>query len=93
MLVQAAPPHLDVAVVRDALRAVDGVTDVHDLHVWTLTSGMEVASAHLILDHGADLAGVLAASRQVLQDRFDIEHATLQAEPADADGVCDGSDW
>lgn len=93
VLVQAAPPHLDVAAVRDALRAVNGVADVHDLHVWTLTSGMEVASAHLTLNHGADLAGVLTASRQVLHDRFAIEHATLQAEPADAEGVCDGSEW
>lgn len=93
ILVQAAPPHLDVTAVRDALRAVHGVADVHDLHVWTLTSGMEVASAHLILDGDADLADVLAASRQVLHDRFAIEHATLQAEPAGADGVCDGSEW
>ncbi|RKN51240.1 cation diffusion facilitator family transporter [Micromonospora endolithica] len=93
VLVQAAPPHLDVATVRDALRGVDGVADVHDLHVWTLTSGMEVASAHLVLDREADLAAVLASSRRLLHDRFAIEHATLQAEPRDADGVCDGSTW
>ncbi|MEV0156364.1 cation diffusion facilitator family transporter [Micromonospora sp. NPDC050686] len=93
VLVQAAPPHLDVAEVRDALAAVDGVADVHDLHVWTLTSGMEVASAHLILARRGDLAAVLAGSRQVLHDRFGIEHATLQAEPQDADGVCDKSGW
>ena len=60
ILVQAAPEHLDVAVVRDRLAAVPGVCDVHDLHVWTLTSGMDVASAHLSLEpagrarHGAD---------------------------------------
>ncbi|MGC5309844.1 cation diffusion facilitator family transporter [Micromonospora zamorensis] len=93
VLVQAAPPHLDVAAVRDGLRAVDGVADVHDLHVWTLTSGMDVASAHLILDRGAGLAEVLTASRQLLHDQFSIAHATLQAEPAGADGVCDGSEW
>ncbi|MEV7990188.1 cation diffusion facilitator family transporter [Micromonospora sp. NPDC085948] len=93
VLVQAAPPHLDVAAVRDGLRAVNGVADVHDLHVWTLTSGMDVASAHLILDRDADLAEVLTACRQLLHDRFSIDHATLQAEPADADGVCDGSEW
>ncbi|GGM66018.1 cation efflux system protein [Micromonospora sonchi] len=93
VLVQAAPPHVNVAAVRDGLCALDGVTGVHDLHVWTLTSGMEVASAHLILDAGADLAGVLAAARRVLHDRFAIEHATLQAEPQDAEGVCGGSQW
>ncbi|GIJ27349.1 cation efflux system protein [Micromonospora qiuiae] len=93
VLVQAAPPHVDVAAVRDGLCAVDGVAGVHDLHVWTLTSGMEVASAHLILDAGADLAGVLAAARRILHDRFAIEHATLQVEPQDAEGVCGGAQW
>ncbi|MFI7022181.1 cation diffusion facilitator family transporter [Micromonospora sp. NPDC049900] len=93
VLVQAAPPHLDVAEVRDALREVEGVADVHDLHVWTLTSGMEVASAHLTLAAGADLARVLAAARRLLHDRFEIEHATLQVEPEDAEGVCHGAHW
>ncbi|PZF94619.1 cation diffusion facilitator family transporter [Micromonospora endophytica] len=93
VLVQAAPPHVNVAEVRDGLRAVEGVADVHDLHVWTLTSGMEVASAHLTLDSDADLAGVLAGARRTLHDRFAIEHATLQVEPRDADGVCGGAQW
>ncbi|GAB3845090.1 cation diffusion facilitator family transporter [Micromonospora andamanensis] len=93
VLVQAAPPHVDVGEVRDGLRALDGVADVHDLHVWTLTSGMEVASAHLTLDAGADLARVLAAAREMLHDRFRIEHATLQVEPRDAEGVCGGAHW
>ncbi|NGM11503.1 cation diffusion facilitator family transporter [Verrucosispora sp. WMMA2044] len=93
VLVQAAPPHLDVAEVRDGLRGLDGVADVHDLHVWTLTSGMEVASAHLTLDTGAELTPVLAAARELLHDRFTIEHATLQVEPRDAEGVCGGAHW
>ncbi|TQL36025.1 cation diffusion facilitator family transporter [Salinispora arenicola] len=93
VLVQAAPPHLDISAVRAALRAVDGVADVHDLHVWTLTSGMEVASAHLALERDADFAAVLATSRRLLHDRFAVEHATLQAEPADANGVCHESGW
>ncbi|RIV39713.1 cation diffusion facilitator family transporter [Micromonospora radicis] len=93
VLVQAAPPHVDVAEVREGLHGVAGVADVHDLHVWTLTSGMEVASAHLTLTSGADLATVLGAARQLLHDRFEIEHATLQVEPQGADGVCDGAHW
>lgn len=96
VLVQAAPAHLDISAVRAALLVVDGVADVHDLHVWTLTSGMDVASAHLALERDADLAAVLARSRRLLQDRFAIEHATLQAEPAepaDADAVCHGCGW
>lgn len=96
VLVQAAPVHLDISVVRAAMLGVDGVADVHDLHVWTLTSGMEVASAHLALERDADFAAVLATSQRLLRDRFAVEHATLQAEPAEpanADDVCHGSGW
>jgi cobalt-zinc-cadmium efflux system protein len=93
VLVQAAPPHVDITEVRAGLLAVGGVADVHDLHVWTLTSGMEVASAHLKLTAEADLGRVLSTARQVLHDRFDIEHATLQVEPQGADDVCHGAHW
>lgn len=96
VLVQAAPVHLNISVVRAAMLGVDGVADVHDLHVWTLTSGMEVASAHLALERDADFAAVLATSQRLLRDRFAVEHATLQAEPAEpanADDVCHGSGW
>ena len=93
VLVQAAPPHVDITEVRAGLLALNGVADVHDLHVWTLTSGMEVASAHLKLTAEADLGRVLSSARQVLQDRFEIEHATLQVEPQGADDVCHGAHW
>ena len=66
ILVQAAPDHLDVTAVRDRLAALDGVCDVHDLHVWTLTSGMDVASAHLRLDPAAEFGAVLATARDAL---------------------------
>ncbi|HEX2771176.1 MAG TPA: cation diffusion facilitator family transporter, partial [Micromonosporaceae bacterium] len=62
ILVQAAPAHVDVPAVQARLAAVPGVSDVHDLHVWTLTSGMEVASAHLTLDSGAEVGAVLTAA-------------------------------
>ncbi|GIG90286.1 cation diffusion facilitator family transporter [Plantactinospora endophytica] len=93
ILVQAAPEHLDVAAVRGRLAGVPGVCDVHDLHVWTLTSGMEVASAHLSLDPGAEVGTVLAAARSALREEFHISHATLQVEPDDAPGGCGGTDW
>ncbi|MEV6348514.1 cation diffusion facilitator family transporter [Actinoplanes sp. NPDC051851] len=92
ILVQAAPGHLDVDAVRDRLVAVPGVADVHALHVWTLTSGMEVASAHLELDPGAELGAVLSTAREALHDEFAIEHATLQVEPAGA-GHCTPTGW
>ena len=93
ILVQAAPEHLDVASVRERLAAVPGVCDVHDLHVWTLTSGMEVASAHLTLDPAAEIGAVLATAREALHDEFHIEHATLQVEPADGRGACQPVGW
>lgn len=93
ILVQAAPKHLDVAVVRDRLAAVPGVCDVHDLHVWTLTSGMEVASAHLSLEPAAELGTVLATARDALHDDFAIEHATLQVEPSGRPGGCAPAGW
>ena len=64
----------------DALRGVRGVEDVHDLHVWSLTSGMNVATAHLVLTDDADGDAVLRAAQTVLRDSHGIEHATLQVE-------------
>ena len=93
ILVQAAPEHLDITQVRARLAAVPGVCDVHDLHVWTLTSGMEVASAHLSLDPAAELGDVLTGAREALHDDFDIEHATLQVEPVGAGGGCRPAGW
>jgi cobalt-zinc-cadmium efflux system protein len=93
ILVQAAPEHLDVAVVRDRLAAVPGVCDVHDLHVWTLTSGMDVASAHLSLDPAAELGTVLATAREALHEEFAIDHATLQVEPVGVGGSCGPAGW
>lgn len=91
ILVQAAPEHLDVTAVQRRLAEVPGVCDVHDLHVWTLTSGMDVASAHLTLDESAQVGPVLVAAREALHDDFDIGHATLQVEPRAGD--CHPAGW
>jgi cobalt-zinc-cadmium efflux system protein len=93
ILVQAAPAHLDITQVRARLAAVPGVCDVHDLHVWTLTSGMDVASAHLSLEPAAELGTVLTTAREALHDDFAIDHATLQVEPVAADGRCSPAGW
>ncbi|SCL22707.1 cation diffusion facilitator family transporter [Micromonospora inyonensis] len=93
ILVQAAPEHLQVGAVRDRLGAVPGVVEVHDLHLWTLTSGMEVVSAHLTTDPAAEIGTVLAAARTALHEDFHIEHATLQLEPGQSPGVCDRVEW
>ncbi|MEU8241392.1 cation diffusion facilitator family transporter [Actinoplanes missouriensis] len=93
ILVQAAPEHLDITAVRDRLAAVPGVCDVHDLHVWTLTSGMDVASAHLRLDPAAELGAVLTVAREALHADFAIDHATLQVEPAGPSRHCTPTGW
>lgn len=93
ILVQAAPEHLKVTAVHDRLVAVSGVSDVHDLHIWTLTSGMEVASAHLTIAPAADLGTVLGAARSALKEDFRIEHATIQVEPAPTSGDCGSVGW
>lgn len=78
ILSEASPGHIDVAELRAALCAVDGVTDVHDLHVWTLVPGQDMATAHLRTC--ADAARVLGDARAVLAARG-LTHATVQVEP------------
>lgn len=92
VLVQAAPVHLDVAALRADLAAIAGVVDVHDVHVWTLTSEMDVASAHVMVGPGVDTHGVLDQARALLAERHGITHATLQVEPDDHDG-CNEVTW
>jgi cobalt-zinc-cadmium efflux system protein len=91
ILVQAAPPDLDLAGLEGELRAIAGVVDVHDLHVWTLTSEMEVASMHVMVRTGTDGHTVLDRARVILRDHG-IGHATLQVEPDDHEG-CDELAW
>ena len=83
VLIQAAPPDVSLEAVHTDLAGLDGVVDVHDLHVWTLTSAMEVASAHLMVAVDADPHAVLDRARALLAERYGVAHATLQVEPAD----------
>lgn len=82
ILLEGVPDDIELADVRGALASVPGVTEVHDLHVWTLTSGINLATAHLRLAAGADPAAALAAANAALHDGFGLEHTTLQLEPA-----------
>jgi cobalt-zinc-cadmium efflux system protein len=85
ILSESSPAHIDVDELRAALRAVDGVTGVHDLHVWTLVPGKDMATAHLT--SCADSARVLADARAVLAARG-LDHATVQVEPPEGSGDC-----
>ena len=89
VLGQHAPAGIDPEQVAASLDRLEGVAQVHDLHVWALTSGMNVATAHLVAAPGADHHDVLDHARDVLRDQFGIAHATLQVEPIDHHGCAD----
>ncbi|MGW4796986.1 cation diffusion facilitator family transporter [Nonomuraea sp. NPDC004297] len=91
VLGQHVPEGVDAAAVAADLAAVEGVRDVHDLHLWTLTSGMNVATAHLVTTDQQDHHAVLDRARDLLR-RHGVAHATLQVEPADHRG-CDELGW
>lgn len=92
VLLQSAPPRIDLSALRSDLRALPGVIDVHDLHVWTLTSEMEAVSAHLMVGEGVDHHGVLDQARHLVADRYRIDHGTFQVEPHTHAG-CGDVDW
>ncbi len=95
VLIQAAPPDIDLDRLEAALADVPGVASVHDLHVWTLTSGMDVASVHLRVADGVDGHEVLDHARRILRTEHGVDHATVQVEPADHAGCddCEAVAW
>ena len=84
VLLEGAPGHIPVRDVSGALEAVAGVTAVHDLHVWTITSGMVALSAHIVVAcEGPDCRThdqILTDAKEVLREKFRIEHTTIQFE-------------
>jgi cobalt-zinc-cadmium efflux system protein len=86
VLLEATPRWVDVSRMQHAIEGVAGVASVHDLHVWTITSGFVAMSGH-IQARGRSSEDVLHDVQDIVRDRFGIEHATLQVEAADhADG-------
>jgi cobalt-zinc-cadmium efflux system protein len=92
VLAQVAPAHVDVDALRTDLEAIPGVVDVHDVHVWTLTSAMDVATAHVMVRNETDHHAVLDQARTLLRDTYGIDHATFQVEPEDHHG-CEDIAW
>ena len=92
VLLQAAPEGFDLDGLHRDLTAIEGVVDVHDLHVWTLTSEMDAASAHLVAAAGVDQPGVLDQARDLLAGRYGIDHGTFQVEP-DTHAGCQDLTW
>ena len=80
VLLEATPKGVDLDEVREHISTTPGVADVHDLHAWTITSGMNVLSAHVVLEEGAVGPAVLDRLGDCLAGHFDIEHCTFQLE-------------
>lgn len=83
VLLESTPKGVQVAQVRRHILETPGVGEVHDLHVWTITSGMNVISAHVVVNKDADPSVVLRELSRCLSDDFDIEHSTFQLEGSD----------
>jgi len=83
ILMQATPRHLNLAEVQRTLETVAGVAQVHDLHIWTLTSGLFTLTAHVVVNGAHDHHTLLNALEQTIQERFGIDHITIQLEPRD----------
>jgi cobalt-zinc-cadmium efflux system protein len=83
VLLEATPKGVDMDHVRRHILEAPGVVDCHDLHAWTITSGMNVVSAHVVLARGADPGTALSALSTCLADDFDIDHSTFQLETED----------
>jgi cobalt-zinc-cadmium efflux system protein len=86
VLLEATPKGVEVQMIREHILSVDGVVDVHDIHIWTITSGVPVFSAHVVVEDGVLNARgadqVLDKLTACLGSHFDTEHCTFQLEPA-----------
>ena len=83
VLLEGTPAHINLAAVEESILRTDGVDNVHDLHVWTITSGREALSAHVIHGYGVSQPELLKELRAKLHDRFGVDHLTIQMETPD----------
>jgi len=82
ILLEAVPKHLDVTQISSALKEIEGIRDVHDLHLWTITSGIYALSCHLLIEDRmvSSSSHVVEQVNQALSQKFGIGHSTLQLE-------------
>lgn len=83
ILLETAPPHVDMEDVKRAVEGIDGVVDVHDLHCWTLTPGQYALTMHVTIEQRRvpTFHGVTQAIEDLLEERFGLDHCTIQVEP------------
>jgi cobalt-zinc-cadmium efflux system protein len=87
ILLEETPAGIDAEEVGRALASADGVVEVHDLHIWTITSGFPALAAHVLVVPGGDCHGVRRDLERLLHERFDLDHTTLQVEHADGEAL------
>jgi cobalt-zinc-cadmium efflux system protein len=80
VFMEAAPPGLEPMAIGEAIASQPGVVEVHDLHVWEVTTGMPAISAHMIVERDSDCHEARWKAARLLADRFGVEHSTLQVE-------------
>ncbi len=80
ILLEGAPAHIDAGAVEASIREVRGVRDVHDLHIWTITSGRHSLTAHVVIGDPAESYRILREMREMLESRFGLDHTTIQIE-------------
>lgn len=80
VLLEGTPSHLNISNILADLGSISGVVSVHDLHVWSITSGMPALSCHVVARHGEDPSAVLAALSRLMKEKYHIEHTTIQIE-------------
>jgi cobalt-zinc-cadmium efflux system protein len=78
VLLESAPAGMDVSAIGSAMAAEEDVVEIHDLHIWTVTSGFPALSAHVVVRRGCDRDRVLRGIERLLHDRFGVDHTTLQ---------------
>jgi cobalt-zinc-cadmium efflux system protein len=88
VLMEGVPKGISIEDVTAALTELSGVLDAHDLHVWSLTSGRNIATIHLVIAEDADHQGIIDAANRTLASRFAIQHATIQVEHDELASQC-----
>ncbi len=87
ILMEGTPGRIDLSSLRKSITAVEGVLDVHDVHVWTITSGLDAMSGHILIDNRAPAEEVLTRVTKILNDDFDLHHTTIQVEQLECKGT------
>lgn len=87
VLLEGAPSHINAAAVEEAMRSSPGVRAVHDLHIWTITSGRHAVTAHVVINDARESYRILRELREMLARRFALTHSTIQIEDPTFDTV------